>query len=230
MFAFGGAVLWGLYLAPRARPPVSPGVPWAAPARQLRFVSIDCDAGAEGSPTADQIVAAARPLDADFVLLQRVRSEDAAPLAEGLGMQRSFHPQCFQALGTRPRGPVGCLVLSKHPLYDAQPLRRDARGAPCFGVRVVAVVEGSRFAVVSARPGEDAAPATDRGLAGRLLGPASPPTVTGLADARGAIVVDAGWSRTASGVVALGHSSDAILWADVTRANAIIGPSSQGVR
>src|SRR6476661_9620246 len=80
MFAFGGAVLWGLYLAPRPRAPVSPNVPWAAADRSLRFVSIACAADGENLPTAEQIVAAVRPLDADFVLLQRVRSEDAAPL------------------------------------------------------------------------------------------------------------------------------------------------------
>ena len=230
MFAFGGAVLWGLYLAPRARAPVSPNVPWGAPARPLRFVSIDCGAGAEVSPTPEQIVGAVQSLDPDFVLLQRVRSDDAAPLAEGLRMQHSFHPQCFQTLGTPPRGPVGCLVLSKHPLYEARPLRRDPRGAPCFGVRVVAVVEGTRFAVASARLDDDAAPATDRELAEALRGPNSPPTVTGIAGTGRAIVGDSRWARTGEGTVPLGRPDGSIVWADLTAANVTIGPSSKEVR
>ena len=227
MFALGGAVLWGLYQAPRARAPASPQVPWAAPHRPLRVVSVDADAGGETAPTVEQILAAVRPLDADFVLLQRVRSEDAAPLAEGLAMQRTFHPQCFQALGTRPRGPIGCLVLSKHPLYDARPLRREAPGSPCFGVRVVAVVEGSRFSVVSARPGDTAAPATDRELAEALRAPGSPPTMTGVADAGSRIVADAAWTRTREGAVPLGRAAASIRWADLTAANGTIRPSTQ---
>jgi hypothetical protein len=248
MFAFGGAVLCGLYLAPRSRPPVSPALPWAAPAGSLRFVSIDCAAGGDGAPSAERIIAAVRPLDADFVLLERVRSEDAAPLAEGLAMQRSFHPQCCQALGSRPRGPIGCLVLSKHPLYDARPLRRDGREAPCFGVGVIAVVDASRFFVGSAQLGDDAAPATIHDLSKAVSGGVQAPVVTGAAhagiepdrsagfaavagsDGAGSIVfADTVWIRKSNGVVNLAPSTTAV-WADLSGASGTIGPSSQGVR
>jgi hypothetical protein len=224
MFAFGGAVLWGLYLAPRARSPVSPPVRWAAPTRPLRFVSIDCAAGGDGAPTPEQVVAGVRPLDADFVMLQRVRSEDAVSLAEGLGMQRTFHPQCFQALGTRPRGAVGCLILSKHPVYEAQPVRHGARDAPCVGVRVVAVVDRSRFAIVSA------APTTVPGSADAWRGDGIAPTVAGVADAGGAIVADARWAPTRAGTAPLPRSSVSIRWADFIAAGGTIEPSTKAVQ
>ena len=228
MFAFGGAVLWGLYRAPRSTTPASPGVPWAAPSRPVRFVSVDAgaprdDAPRDDAPSVEAIVAAVRPLEPDFVLLQRVRSEDAVPLAEGLGMRRSFHPRVFRALGTRPRGPVGCLVLSKHPLYDARPLQNSAPGGGCFGVWAVSVVEGSRFAIVSARLSDT----TSADLARAWTEAASPPTIAGVGFEKGparptnwhdlvqdavpqSIIADGSWAARGTGA-AVG-AKPAVMW------------------
>src|SRR2546428_6517830 len=80
MFALGGAVLWGLFLSPRASSPRSPRVPWGAPPRTLRFVSFDCrGAGAdELSGTLDAL----RRHDSDFVLLQQVPAGDELAFVE----------------------------------------------------------------------------------------------------------------------------------------------------
>jgi hypothetical protein len=200
MFLLGGAVLWGLFQAPRAAAPSSPDVPWGVPARQLRFVTLECSDAGAAPATVNEIAAAVRPLDPDFVFLQRIRSEDAVPLAAALGMQRSYHPQFFRALGTRPRGVVGCLVLSRHPLYDAEAVRVTSGSGACFGVRAVSVVDGVRFAVVSARlrsAGAEAQPGTmDAGLPEDLTRHAqargSPPVVAGVAF-EGGPAVPAAW-------------------------------------
>ena len=205
MFLLGGAVLWGLFQAPRAAAPSAPDVPWGVPARALRFVTLECSEPGGAPASVDEIVAAVRPFDPDFVLLQRVRSEDAVPLAAALGMQQSYHPQFFRALGTRPRGVVGCLVLSRHPLYDAEALRVTTGSGACFGVRAVSVVDGVRFAVVSARlrsAGADVQPATtDAGSPEELTRHAqalgSPPVVAGVAF-EGGHAVPAAW-QDASG-------------------------------
>ena len=111
--------------------------------------------------------------DADFVFLQGVRSEDVLAFAEGLGMQQWFHPRLYQALGTKPRGPVGCLVLSKHALYDAAPLRASSGGA-CVGVQATAVVEGVRFLVATGRAGGEWEESVEAAFRGR----GSPPMIT----------------------------------------------------
>ena len=79
MFALGGAVLWGLFLAPRGGSPASPEVPWGTPFAPLRFVSIEFG-GQSGVPGA--LVKRVRELDPDYVLVQNIRFEDVLPLAE----------------------------------------------------------------------------------------------------------------------------------------------------
>src|SRR5687767_7294028 len=86
LFVLGGAVLWGLFLARRNRPPAAPAVPWGAPVRPLRFVTIDLG-GARLSEGGD-LIADLRKLDPDFVLVQNVGYDDVLPLAGGLGMAK----------------------------------------------------------------------------------------------------------------------------------------------
>lgn len=146
MFALGGLVLWGLFLAPRARSPAAPDLPWSAPVRPLRFVSIDFLGyiGA-GVGLSEHI----RKLDPDYVLVQNVRFDDVHSLAEALGMARSFHPQLFQRADPRAKEAPGDLVLSKHRLYDAAPATVKTGSHRSRGVRAVAVFDGARFVVAS---------------------------------------------------------------------------------
>ena len=143
MFVLGGAVLWGLFLAPRARPPRAPGVPWGTPSTVVRFVSVDLSGGPVRDPVAAQVAA----LDADYVLVQNIRFDEVLPLAQRLGMGRAFHPALFQRPNPRAKDLPGHLVLSKHPLYDSQPMWDDVRIAA--GVTAVGVIDGLRFTVGS---------------------------------------------------------------------------------
>lgn len=176
MFALGGALLWGLFRAPRAAAPRSPDVPWGLPSRPLRVVFIDCGWAGDGEAgvTPGEVIANLRVPDPDFVFLQGVRSEDALTYADRLGMQRSFHPRLYQALGERPRGLVGCLVLSKHALYDASPLTRGRPHGDCIGVRATAVVDGLRFWLVNGRAERGWDEAVERASAAA----GSPPMIT----------------------------------------------------
>src|SRR5687767_13028496 len=73
MFAVGGAVLWGLFQAPRPDPPpAAPSAPYGAPGRALRFVSHDLRGDGGATDAAADEIARLRP---DFVLLQGVRAE-----------------------------------------------------------------------------------------------------------------------------------------------------------
>jgi hypothetical protein len=188
MFTLGGAVLWGLFLAPRAASPPSPALPWGAPARTLRFVTFDCGgASAERlRDTADSI----RGREPDFVLLQQVAATDVVSLVEALGLQKSHYTQLFQRTGPGGRDETGCLVLSKHPLYDARPVSPDGRRGRCLGTWAVAVIDGVRFAVVSGRAdGKEGREAVAR--AWRALG--SPPAVLGITPPGGS-PVPGGWT------------------------------------
>jgi hypothetical protein len=177
MFALGGAVLCGLYLAPRGKSPPSPAVPWGAPARMLRFVSFDC--GGSSFERVRDAIDAIRGRDADFVMLQQVPAGDVLSFVEGLGLQQNYYTNLFQRTGPGGRDETGCVVLSKHPLYDAGPVRPDGRRGTCLGTWAVSAIEGRRFAVVSAR-----AAGTGRDAVARVWREAgSPPVVAGLAPA-----------------------------------------------
>ena len=181
LFVLGGAVLWGLFLAPRNRPPTAPAVPWGTPARPLRFVTIDLGGGSvtEGG----ELVADLGKLDPDFVLVQNVRFNDVLPLAEGLGMAKSFHPRLFQRPDPKAKDAPGDVILSIHPLYDASPVA--VLPAPDVsegrGVRAVAVVDRVKFVVVS---GVGATDRSRQALEAQLRREGSPPTVVGTGQTR----------------------------------------------
>ena len=181
LFALGGAVLWGLFLAPRNRPPSAPAVPWGTPVRPLRFVTIDL--GGASVDDGGDLVADLRKLDPDFVLVQNVRFNDVLPLAEGLGMAKSFHPRLFQRPDPRAKDAPGDVILSIHPLYDARPVAvlPDPDIREGSGVRAVAVVDRVKFVVVS---GVGATDQTRRVLEAELRREGSPPTVVGTGQIR----------------------------------------------
>ena len=164
LFAFGGLLLWGLFRAPRSHAPASPDVRWAVPTRPLRVASLDIGAWTGNPLDAAKIL---NGIDPDVVLAQRVPGEFAAPLAEALGMERSFHPRNFVRLG-RGSAP-GCLVLCKHPLYDATPLRPESDPQTPLGVWAAVVMDGRRFAVASADAGPNLSGGGVPGLAAAAL-------------------------------------------------------------
>jgi len=234
MFALGGAVLWGLFHARRATSPPSPQLPWGAPKKALRFVSLDCRAsGADAlGPTLDAI----RGRDPDFVLLQQVPADDVLAFVERLGLQQSYSTPLFHRSGMRGRDETGCLVLSKHPLYDAGGVLPDGRRGVCLGTWAVAAVGGVRFAIISARAEATGGKAA---LLRAWRGGGSPPVVLGLSlpipgisSARGtsgewfatspasAIVADSAWetvpSPPADGIHGKGHD---VFWAEVRSAS-----------
>ena len=173
MFALGGAVLWGLFQVPRHGSPVAPAVPWSAPARPLRFLSVDL--GGKGG-AGDELVKRIRAVDPDYVLVQNVRFDDVLPLAEALGMARSFHPQLFQRPDPRAKDLPGDVILSIHPLYEAKAVVLDADPSQieARGVRAVSVVDRGRFVVVC---GVGATDASRKALEAGLRREGSPPTV-----------------------------------------------------
>src|SRR5215217_2137076 len=119
LFALGGAVLWGLFHAPRATSPAAPAAAeWGVPARPLRFVSFNVLHLQRGT---DQVVDAINKLHPDFVLLQEVESRDVVGLAEALDMQRSHHPNTYHASVNLdgPKATWGNVIFSRHPLYEA---------------------------------------------------------------------------------------------------------------
>ena len=72
------------------------------------------------------------------------------------GMRRTFRPEHYVRVDTSDGMGVnaaGCLVLSKHPLYEAMPLPSFDPSLPPHGVWASAVVDGRRFVVVSADAG-----------------------------------------------------------------------------
>jgi hypothetical protein len=153
LFAFGGLILWGLFKAPRSRAPASPELEWGVPRRPLRVACLDLGAWKANPLDAAQVV---HGLDPDVVLAHRVPGAFVVPLAESLGMQRSYHPANYARVGGDDTA-GGCLVLSKYPLYDAAPLRPDVRRAAAVGVWATAVVDGRRLAIASADGGPNPA-------------------------------------------------------------------------
>jgi endonuclease/exonuclease/phosphatase (EEP) superfamily protein YafD len=147
LFALGGAVLWGLFHAPRATSPAAPATAeWGVPARPLRFVSFNVLHLQRGT---DGVVAAIKALDPDFVLLQEVESRDVVGLAQALGMQRSHHPNAYHASVNLdgPKATWGNLILSRHPLYEAGSIPNPGGGS--FGVWAITEVDGKKFVVAN---------------------------------------------------------------------------------
>src|SRR4051812_27238616 len=143
----GGAVLGGLFLAPRPHaPPTPPGIETGLPLRDLRFVSyniLHCQRGL------DRIAAEIKKLEPDFVFLQEVEFADAAQLAQALGMEANYYPQLYYTSVNLagPRATWGNLILSKHPLYAADTIPNPGGGS--FGVWADTVVDNKRFVVAN---------------------------------------------------------------------------------
>ena len=147
LFALGGAVLWGLFQAPRATSPPAPAASgWGVPSRPIRVASFNVLHLQRGF---DAVVNEIRAVDADFVLLQEVESRDVVGLARVLGMQQYHHPNAYERSGNLdgPKATWGNVIFSKHPLYDAGPIPNPGGGS--FGVWVTSVIEGHKFVVAN---------------------------------------------------------------------------------
>ena len=147
LFVLGGAVLWGLFQAPRAiSPPAPVGVGWGAPNRPIRVASFNILHLQRGI---DAVVREIKAVDPDFVLLQEVDSRDVVGLARALGMQRHHHPNAYERSGNLdgPRATWGNLILSKHPLYEAGSIPNPGGGS--FGVWAVTEIDGRKFVIAN---------------------------------------------------------------------------------
>jgi hypothetical protein len=162
IFLLGSAVLVGLYLSPRTRPPAEPqGLLSGLPDRPIRLVLLDCGTG--GVPP-ETIAATVKQLhgDPDIVMLLNIDGTSVAPTAGALGMAATFHP----SLGERVRpdaasGNTTSLgILSRHGLYDGAPIRLTERRS--IGVRAVAAIDGHRLALaaihIAEKPGAEPTP------------------------------------------------------------------------
>ena len=160
VFAVGLAVLGGLMLAPRAKPPAAPAdVPWGAPGGELSLVTYDLSGQQVGADAiAQSIKNLARSAGAgddapDFLAVVHIGSDDAMAWARALGMHASYRPQHHQRVPRAGGGGgaggasdlVGVCLLSKHPLYEGGPLRIDRKRSS--GVSAVAVVAGRKFRI-----------------------------------------------------------------------------------
>jgi hypothetical protein len=141
LFAIGGVMLWGLFVAPRAISPPAPldaswGVP---PERPLRFVSYNILHNQRGI---EKVTAEINALKPDFVLLQEVESRDLIELARGSAWSSIHHPRLYERSSNLdgPRATWGNFILSKHPIYDAASIPNPHGGS--FGVWATAVVDG----------------------------------------------------------------------------------------
>jgi endonuclease/exonuclease/phosphatase family metal-dependent hydrolase len=147
IFLLGGAVLGGLFLAPRPHaPPTPPGVESGLPLRNLRFVSYNILHNQRGL---DRVAGEIKKLEPDFVFLQEVESADAAQLAQALGMEANYYPQLYHTSENLAgqRASWGNLILSKYSLYAAESIPNPGGGS--FGVWSDAVVDGKRFVVAN---------------------------------------------------------------------------------
>ncbi|HEX8912840.1 MAG TPA: hypothetical protein VF796_10810 [Humisphaera sp.] len=149
IFALGFAVLGGLYLSPKGRPPAEPaGLSPDLPPRAVQFVVLDC--GPLG-PAPDVIATGVRAVDGspDVVVLLGLDGSAAAPTAEALGMRASFHPALSERAQPTAgdRGRVGLCVLSRHGLYGTEVVR--AGDGRIVGVRTVAAIDGHRVPVAA---------------------------------------------------------------------------------
>jgi hypothetical protein len=175
MFALGGAVLAGLFLAPRPKSPSTPAdVPIGVPDGPLDFVAYDLGLG--GPSLSPEVIAGEigrQGVVPDYVILFHVPLEDAAAIAARFGMQESYDPRLGQPLRAGAESIAAC-ILSRHPLYDAELLTPPSRKEP-YGIRAWSVVGGRKFLVACAWT-----PTLGRTLAEswKVLG--SPPTVAGI--------------------------------------------------
>ena len=147
LFAVGGAMLWGLFLAPQAvSPPAPRDAAWGVPPRPLRFVSYNILHNQRGIENVVREIRACAP---DFVLLQEVESRDLIELASRLDMERHHHPRHYDRSSNLAgaRATWGNFILSKHPLYDAGSIPNPGGGS--FGVWATAVVDGKKFVVAN---------------------------------------------------------------------------------
>ena len=147
LFALGGAVLWGLFIAPRATSPPAPAAAgWGVPLRPVRVASFNVLHLQRGF---DAVVNEVRAVDPDFVLLQEVESRDVIRLAQALGMQQCHHPNAYERSGNLdgPKATWGNVIFSKHPLFDAGPIPNP--GGRSFGVWATSVVDGQKFVVAN---------------------------------------------------------------------------------
>ena len=147
LFALGGAVLWGLFQAPRPTSPPAPAANgWGVPSRPVRVVSFNVLHLKRGF---DAVVNEVRKVDPDFVLLQEVESRDVVGLARAFDMQRYHHPNAYERSGNLdgPKSTWGNVIFSNHPLYDAGPISNPGGGS--FGVWATSVIDGRKFVVAN---------------------------------------------------------------------------------
>ena len=147
IFAIGGVMLAGLFLAPRPASPKAPAqAQWGVPARTLRFASYNILHNQRGL---DRIAAEIKKLDADFVVLQEVEYADTGALASAVGMGEAFHTRQYERSVNLagPRASWGNLILSKHPLYECVSIPNPGGGS--FGVWAVAEIDGKKFMVAN---------------------------------------------------------------------------------
>ena len=147
LFALGGAVLWGLFQAPRATSPPAPAASgWGVPARPIRIASFNVLHLQRGF---DAVVNEIRAVNPDFVLLQEVESRDVVGLARALGMQQYHHPNAYERSGNLdgPKATWGNVIFSKHPLYEAGPIPNPGDGS--FGVWATSVIDRQKFVIAN---------------------------------------------------------------------------------
>jgi endonuclease/exonuclease/phosphatase family metal-dependent hydrolase len=146
MFLFGGAVLAGLFLAPR--PPAASPAPAAAqfgvPRRPLKVVSYNIlhnQRGAEG------VVQALEKIDADFILLQEVEHAHIVDLAAALGLEKYYLSGAYQPSANLAGADAswGNCILSKYPLFEAGSIPNPGGGS--FGIWAVALVDDRKFLI-----------------------------------------------------------------------------------
>jgi hypothetical protein len=177
MFVLGGAVLLGLFLAPRPKSPSAPmDVPVGVPDGPLNFFVYDLGPGGPSlTPEAIAGEIAGQGAVPNYVILFHVSLEDAAAIAAQFGMQESYDPRLGQQLRANAGGQrIAACILSRHPLYDAEPFTLPSGKEP-YGIRAWSVVGGRKFLVVCAWT-----PGLGRELAELWKALGSPPTVAGL--------------------------------------------------
>ncbi len=151
MFALGGIVLAGLFLAPRNRAPAAPDVAARVPPGVKLRVALWDTNGADSQLG----IEALRALAPDYLLLNGVQLDEALAVAQGLGMERSFHPRAFQRIDSGPDSAEGrgVCMLSKRSLYEQRAVAGADRVA--FGVWAIAVVDESKFGLAVLRVPDD---------------------------------------------------------------------------
>jgi hypothetical protein len=207
MFVLGGAVLVGLFLAPRPKSPSAPtNVTVGVPDPPLNFVV--CDLGTGGPSLSPEAIAgdiAGQEVVPDYLILFHVSLEDAAAIAAQFGMQDSYDPRLGQKLRPADAGGerITTCILSRHALYDAEPLK-DSTNEP-YGIRAWSAVGGKKFLVAGAL----ATGGQARAFADSCKAIGAPPTVAG-------ILVDAAVDSTPTELESEGFSIGRGLPADTS--------------